>query len=113
MKGMTRRNFVKMAGIAMATAAAGSLWQDKTSLAETADAPAAPKAAEGGDHYVAPSQRQGGESVGYFTRDLSAAGLLKAYDAIAQNMTAKSASSCIRASRTARTSSRVRGSRRL
>ena len=45
MKGMTRRNFVKMAGIAMATAAAGSLWQDKTSLAETADAPAAPKAA--------------------------------------------------------------------
>ncbi|WP_368408171.1 hypothetical protein [uncultured Mitsuokella sp.] len=25
-----------MAGIAMATAAAGSLWQDKTSLAETA-----------------------------------------------------------------------------
>ncbi|WP_423791585.1 twin-arginine translocation signal domain-containing protein, partial [Mitsuokella jalaludinii] len=26
---MTRRNFVKMAGIAMATAAAGSLWQDK------------------------------------------------------------------------------------
>lgn len=89
MKGMTRRNFVKMAGIAMATAAAGSLWQDKTSLAETADAPAAPKAAEGGDHYVAPSQRQGGEAVVYFTRDLSAAGLLKAYDAIAQNMTGK------------------------
>ena len=78
MKGMTRRNFVKMAGIAMATAAAGSLWQHKTSLAETADAPAAPKAAEGGDHYVAPSQRQGGEAVVYFTRDLSAAGLLKA-----------------------------------
>ena len=89
MKGMTRRNFVKMAGIAMATAAAGSLWQHKTSLAETADAPAAPKAAEGGDHYVAPSQRQGGEAVVYFTRDLSAAGLLKAYDAIAQNMTGK------------------------
>ena len=89
MKGMTRRNFVKMAGIAMATAAAGSLLQDKTSLAETADAPAAPKAAEGGDHYVAPSQRQGGEAVVYFTRDLSAAGLLKAYDAIAQNMTGK------------------------
>ena len=89
MKDMTRRNFVKMAGIAMATAAAGSLWQDKTSLAETADAPAAPKAAEGGDHYVAPSQRQGGEAVVYFTRDLSAAGLLKAYDAIAQNMTGK------------------------
>lgn len=89
MKGMTRRNFVKMAGIAMATAAAGSLWQHKTSLAETADAPAAPKAAEGGDHYVAPSQRQGGEAVVYFTRDLSAAGLLKAYDAIVQNMTGK------------------------
>lgn len=89
MKGMTRRNFVKMAGIAMATAVAGSLWQDKTSLAETADAPAAPKATEGGDHYVAPSQRQGGEAVVYFTRDLSAAGLLKAYDAIAQNMTGR------------------------
>lgn len=90
MKGMTRRNFVKMAGFAMATAAAGGLWHEKETLAqETGDPAAAPKAGEDGDRYVEPAKRQGGEAVVYFTRDLSAAGLLKAYDAIAQNMTGR------------------------
>lgn len=90
MKGMTRRNFVKMAGFAMATAAAGGLWHEKETLAQETGAPAAaPKAGEDGDRYVEPAKRQGGEAVVYFTRDLSAAGLLKAYDAIAQNMTGR------------------------
>lgn len=91
MKDMTRRNFVKMAGLAMATAAVGKLWHDHdSSAAAAADAaPAEPQAGGDGDHYVKPEERQGGEAVVYFTRDLSAAGLLKAYDAIAQNMTGR------------------------
>ncbi len=36
----------------------------------------------GGDHYIPYSERSGGESVVFFTRDLSAEGLLKIYDCI-------------------------------
>ncbi len=43
----------------------------------------------GGDHYDAPQGRQGGESVVYFTRDLSAAGLLKLYEKIVPNITGR------------------------
>lgn len=46
-------------------------------------------AGTGGDKYIPPEQRQGNESVVYFTRDLSAAGLLKIYETIAGNMTGR------------------------
>ena len=35
--------------------------------------------AANGDHYIAPSERDGSESAVYFTRDLSAEGLRKAF----------------------------------
>lgn len=90
MKDLSRRDFVKMAGVVMTSAAAGSLWQleKKAAVAEDVSA-AGPQAAGDGDRYAPPAKRQGGEAVVYFTRDLSAAGLLKTYEAIAQNMTGK------------------------
>ena len=36
----------------------------------------------GGDHYIPYSERSGPESVVYFTRDLSAAGLIKAFERV-------------------------------
>lgn len=90
MKDLSRRDFVKMAGVVMTSAAAGSLWQPEKKEVVAADVSAVePQAAGNGDRYVPPAKRQGGEAVVYFTRDLSAAGLLKAYDAIAQNMTGR------------------------
>ena len=90
MKDLSRRDFVKMAGVVMTSAAAGSLWQQEKKAAVAADVSAVePQAAGDGDRYVPPAKRQGGEAVVYFTRDLSAAGLLKTYEAIAQNMTGK------------------------
>lgn len=43
----------------------------------------------GGDRYVPYAERTGNESVVYFTRDLSAEGLKKAYEKICANMTGK------------------------
>ena len=42
--------------------------------------PKAPVAGTGGEKYVPHEERTGEESVVYFTRDLSAAGLIKAYE---------------------------------
>ena len=83
-KGISRRRFVKMAGTAIALAAlpgcgvlAADDKQEKTqgNVKEKV-------AGTGGEHYVPYSERSGAESVVYFTRDLSAAGLLKIYDRV-------------------------------
>ncbi|MBR3224713.1 MAG: DUF362 domain-containing protein [Atopobiaceae bacterium] len=42
--------------------------------------------ATGGDHYIAPQERDGGSSIVYFTRDLSADGLRKAFAKIADKL---------------------------
>ena len=47
------------------------------------------KAGIGGEHYQLYAERTGGESVVFFTRDLSAEGLKKAYAAIQGNLTGK------------------------
>ena len=47
------------------------------------------KAAQGGEHYVSYSERTGAESVVYFTRDLSAAGLLKIFERVKAPLTGK------------------------
>ncbi len=43
----------------------------------------------GGDHYVPYEERTGEKSIVYFTRDLSAEGLLKIYERINKNLTGK------------------------
>ena len=43
----------------------------------------------GGDHYIPYSERSGAESVVYFTRDLSAAGLIKAFERVGGVLTGK------------------------
>ena len=56
--------------------------------AETAESKA-PVAGTGGDKYVPYEERTGYESVVYFTRDLSAAGLIKAYEQVCEDITGK------------------------
>ena len=45
----------------------------------------------GGDHYIPYSERSDAESIVYFTRDLSAEGLLKIFKRISANLTGKTA----------------------
>lgn len=47
------------------------------------------KAGLGGDHYIPCGERTGNESIVYFTRDLSAAGLIRMYEKIKENLTGK------------------------
>lgn len=47
------------------------------------------KAGIGGDHYVSYEERTGNESIVYFTRDLSAEGLVRMYERIKENLTGK------------------------
>lgn len=47
------------------------------------------KAGIGGDHYVPYEERTGNESIVYFTRDLSAEGLVRMYERIKENLTGK------------------------
>ena len=47
------------------------------------------KPGTGGDAYIPYEKRTGNESIVYFTRDLSAAGLIKAYKKISENLTGK------------------------
>lgn len=47
------------------------------------------KAGIGGDHYIPYGGRTGNESIVYFTRDLSAAGLIRMYEKIKENLTGK------------------------
>lgn len=87
MKNISRRNFVKMASLAAVAVAVPSLScanevKDNTTQSSTTPG-------TDGQHYIPFNKRQGGESVVYFTRDLSANGLQKLYDKIAMNFTGK------------------------
>ena len=90
-KGMTRRRFVKLAGTAIAMAAlpgCGALAADDRQGKNPAQSKAK-TAGTGGEHYVPYNERSGAESVVYFTRDLSAAGLLKIYDRVKGQLSGK------------------------
>ena len=80
MKNLSRRDFVKLAGAAAAMTALPGC----AGASGTTDDGKAPKkkAGNGGDHYIPYEERKGPESFVYFTRDLSAAGLLKAFDRV-------------------------------
>ena len=93
---MDRREFLKTSGLgalALVLSSCGFSKQTASSAGVSGSgSPASPKekvAGTGGDTYIPPEKRQGNESVVYFTRDLSAAGLLKIYETIAGNMTGK------------------------
>ena len=94
-KEMTRRKFVKLAGAAVALAALPGCATFAADNGEKNQAAAKPQAGKakvagtGGEHYIPYSERQGAESVVYFTRDLSAAGLLKIYDRVQENLGGK------------------------
>lgn len=80
---MSRRGFLKLAGAAAAAAAVPKVLGDLYGKADAAEA------GTGGEHYIPMAERRGGEAVVYFTRDLSALGLLKMYEKIAVNITGK------------------------
>ena len=88
-KNMTRRNFVKLAGMAMAMTAVPGCAGLAADTAEKKPEAKEKVAGTGGEHYVPYSERQGAESVVYFTRDLSAAGLLKIYDRVKKDLDGK------------------------
>ncbi|WP_026765433.1 DUF362 domain-containing protein [Selenomonas ruminantium] len=88
-KNMTRRNFVKLAGMAMAMTALPGCAGLAADTAEKKPEAKEKVAGTGGEHYVPYSERQGAESVVYFTRDLSAAGLLKIYDRVKKDLGGK------------------------
>ena len=48
-----------------------------------------PVPATGGDRYVPYAERTGNESIVYFTRDLSAKGLRRAYEQVSANVCGK------------------------
>ena len=87
-KRISRRKFVKLAGAALAVAALPGcgLAADKVSEKKTIQVSTAGKS---GERYVPYSERQGQESVVYFTRDLSSLGLLKIYDRISKDLGGK------------------------
>ena len=90
MNKLSRRSFVKMAGLAAAAAVMPGFAAEKVSRAEAEEeALAAAVPGTGGEHYEPPQARQGGEAVVYFTRDLSAAGMLRLYEKIAPNITGR------------------------
>ncbi|MBR5162651.1 MAG: twin-arginine translocation signal domain-containing protein, partial [Schwartzia sp.] len=80
MKNLSRRDFVKLAGAAAAMTALPGC----AGASGTTDDGKAPKkkAGNGGDHYIPYEERKSPESFVYFTRDLSAAGLQKAFDRV-------------------------------
>ena len=62
-----------------------------------------------GDKYIPYENREGQESVVYFTANLSAEGLLRIFDKVGAHLTGKVVSSCTRAKRTVPTLSPARG----
>ena len=92
MKKISRRNFVKLAGLAVTGLAFGSAC-GMSAQAENSrsDSKMSGKitAGTGGDKYIPYAERTGAESVVYFTRDLSAAGLIKIYDKISSVLSGK------------------------
>ncbi len=79
---ISRRGFLKLAAAAAATAALPK-------LGGAGNMAFAAEAGTGGEVYVPYAKRQGGESVVYFTRDLSADGICRMYDTIAANMSGR------------------------
>jgi len=91
-KKMTRRNFVKLAGMAVAIAAlpgCATFAADEKGAGANEPLRKAKVAGTGGEYYLPYRERQGAESVVYFTRDLSAAGLLKIYDKVKDKLGGK------------------------
>ena len=80
MSELTRRDFIKLAGAAAAMTAlpgyAGAAEKDGSGRGS------AKKPGTGGDKYLPYDKRTGPEAFVYFTRDLSAAGLLKVFDRV-------------------------------
>ena len=87
-KRISRRKFVKLAGAALvvATLPGCSMAADKSVEEQTAQVPTTGKS---GEIYVPYNERQGKESVVYFTRDLSATGVLKIYDRVSHDLSGK------------------------
>ena len=78
---MTRRKFLKFAGASLAVAAFSGytpLMAEKAKAAENSGA----SYGTDGSKYVPYEKRTGAESVVYFTRDLSAAGLVRIFDRV-------------------------------
>ncbi len=83
MRKMTRRTFLKLAGSAAAIAVLpGCAGAVANKPAEKAIAAKERIPGTGGERYVPYGERTGKESVVYFTRDLSAAGLLRVFDKV-------------------------------
>ena len=80
MSEITRRNFIKLAGAAAAISAMPSYVNaaDKKRASDMDNK----TPGTGGENYVPYDKREGPESYVYFTRDLSATGLIKMYDRI-------------------------------
>ncbi|MBR3623594.1 MAG: twin-arginine translocation signal domain-containing protein [Selenomonadaceae bacterium] len=88
---ITRRNFIKMAGAAAVLTALPGCGSDAAKNDnKKGDGKMKEKVAgTDGDKYIPYDKRDGNESVVYFTRDLSAAGLLKIFDKVNENLTGK------------------------
>ena len=80
---ISRRDFIKAAGAAAVLAAvpAGAVLTHKGGVS-AGTAKASPVPGSGGDHYIPMAERTGDRSVVYFTRDLSADGLMRVYDRV-------------------------------
>ncbi len=93
MSDFTRRDFIKLVGMTLGaltipgcvSSNADSSVKDATdkTQADTTPAPSKPVAGTNGDKYIPYDQRSGAESIVFFTRDISPAGLIKIYDKIA------------------------------
>ncbi|MBR3721159.1 MAG: DUF362 domain-containing protein [Selenomonadaceae bacterium] len=88
---VSRRNFIKMAGVAAALTVFPGCGSDaaKSKGEKGNDKMKDKVAGADGDKYVPYDKREGKESVVFFTRDLSAAGLLKIFDRVKENLSGK------------------------
>ena len=90
---MTRRAFVKLAGAAAVMAAfpgcadMNTVGNKEGVTDKVSDKKIVP--GTGGDKYIPYSERSGSESVVYFTRDLSAAGLVRIFDRVNGSLSGK------------------------
>jgi len=85
---ISRRTFVKGVAATVGAASAGVL-PGQASAAESAMKGTKPMAGTGGDKYFPYDQREGAESVVWFTRDLSADGLRKIFAKVGSALTGK------------------------
>ena len=91
MKKLSRRNFVKLTGMAVT----GLVFGSACGMSAQAENSRSDKnmskitAGTGGDKYIPYGERTGAESVVYFTRDLSAAGLIKIFDRVKEVLSGK------------------------